>query len=110
VSLTLTRASQENNPSLWSIEYVTLDHGSALSEDNVAAAIYGCIFLYLLFISKIEPVGVRLNLTPMGREQLGPYHPLVYYFFIHPRECGHLTTTIYTGKISTDIACLQNSL
>jgi hypothetical protein len=57
----------------------------------------------LLFISKIEPVGVRLNLTPMGRDQLGPYHPLVYNFFIHPRECGHLTTTIYMGIISTDM-------
>lgn len=38
----------------------------------------------LLFISKIVPVGVRLNLTPMGRDQLGPYHPLAYNFFIHP--------------------------
>ena len=42
----------------------------------MAVAICWCIFLYLLFISKIEPVGVRLNLTPMGRDQLGPYHPL----------------------------------
>ena len=61
----------------------------------------------LLFISKIEPVGVRLNLTPMGRDQLGPYHPLVYNFFIHPRECGHLTTTIYTGIICT--ACMPSN-
>lgn len=50
----------------YSLEYVTLEHGSALCEDSVAAAIYRCIFLYLLFINKIEPVGVRLNLTPMG--------------------------------------------
>ena len=69
----------------------------------MAVAIYGYIFLYLLFISKIEPVEVRFNLMPMGRDQLGPYHPLVHNFFVHPGECRHLTTTIYIGKISTDM-------
>src|SRR5437588_10826518 len=42
-------------PHALSIEQLRLQHGLALCEDSVAVAICWCIFLYLLFISKIEP-------------------------------------------------------